>query len=91
MLVMAEHQRAEVGGLAVELASPRVTEVYRKDGMERQLVHRHADPLVRDASPCNRRRYSPEVGLRENEGFLRVAGVAGSLRRSRIPKGRFSA
>ena len=47
VLVMVEHQRAEVGGLAAQDWSLRVTEVYRKDGMEWQLVHRHADPLVR--------------------------------------------
>ncbi|MCK1622965.1 nuclear transport factor 2 family protein [Bradyrhizobium sp. 160] len=47
VLVMVEHQRAEVGGLAAQDWSLRVTEVYRKDGTDWQLVHRHADPLVR--------------------------------------------
>lgn len=47
VLVMMEHQRAEVGGLAAQDWSLRVTEVYRKDGTDWQLVHRHADPLVR--------------------------------------------
>ncbi|MCP3367908.1 YybH family protein [Bradyrhizobium cajani] len=47
VLVMVERQRAEVGGLAAQDWSLRVTEVYRKDGMDWQLVHRHADPLVR--------------------------------------------
>lgn len=46
-LVMIEHQRAEVGGLPAQDWSLRVTEVYRKDGADWQLVHRHADPLVR--------------------------------------------
>jgi len=46
VLVMIERQRAEVGGLPSQDWSLRVTEVYRKDGSEWQLVHRHADPLV---------------------------------------------
>ncbi len=47
VLVMIERQRAEVGGLPEQDWSLRVTEVYRKAGSEWQLVHRHADPLVR--------------------------------------------
>lgn len=47
VLVMIERQRAEVGGLANQDWSLRVTEVYRKEGPEWRLVHRHADPLVR--------------------------------------------
>ena len=46
VLVMIERQRSEVGGLPAQDWSLRVTEVYRKDGMNWQLVHRHADPLV---------------------------------------------
>jgi ketosteroid isomerase-like protein len=46
VLVMIERQRAEVGGLPMQDWSLRVTEVYRKDGADWQLVHRHADPLV---------------------------------------------
>ena len=46
VLVMIERQRAEVGGLPGQDWSLRVTEVYRKDGLQWQLVHRHADPLV---------------------------------------------
>jgi ketosteroid isomerase-like protein len=46
VLVMIERQRAEVGDLPKQNWSLRVTEVYRKDGSEWQLVHRHADPLV---------------------------------------------
>ena len=45
-LVMIERQTAEVGGLPEQDWSLRVTEVYRKDGSDWQLVHRHADPLV---------------------------------------------
>jgi hypothetical protein len=47
VLVMIERQSAEVGGLPEQDWSLRVTEVYRKVGSEWQLVHRHADPLVR--------------------------------------------
>jgi len=46
VLVMIERQQAEVGGLPSQNWSLRVTEVYRKDESEWQLVHRHADPLV---------------------------------------------
>ena len=47
VLVMIERQRAEVGGLPGQDWSLRVTEVYRRSASEWQLVHRHADPLVR--------------------------------------------
>jgi ketosteroid isomerase-like protein len=46
VLVMVERQQAEVGGLPNQDWSLRVTEVYRNDDSEWQLVHRHADPLV---------------------------------------------
>jgi hypothetical protein len=45
-LVVLVMQQAEVGGLPNQNWSLRVTEVYRNDGSEWQLVHRHADPLV---------------------------------------------
>ena len=47
VLVMIERQQAEVGGLSGQDWSLRVTEVYRRGASEWQLVHRHADPLVR--------------------------------------------
>jgi ketosteroid isomerase-like protein len=47
VLVTMERQTAEVGGLPEQDWSLRVTEVYRKAGPEWELVHRHADPLVR--------------------------------------------
>jgi ketosteroid isomerase-like protein len=46
VLVMIERQRGEVGGLPDQDWSLRVTQVYRRDGSEWRLVHRHADPLV---------------------------------------------
>lgn len=47
VLAMIERQKAEVGKLPEQDWSLRVTEVYRKDGSDWLLVHRHADPLVR--------------------------------------------
>jgi ketosteroid isomerase-like protein len=45
-LVVIEHCRGEVGGLAMQDWSLRVTLVYRRDGDKWLLVHRHADPLA---------------------------------------------
>jgi ketosteroid isomerase-like protein len=47
VLVLIERQHAEVGGLADQDWSLRVTQVYRQVGAAWELVHRHADPLVR--------------------------------------------
>jgi len=46
-LALIERQHAEVGGLRDQEWSLRVTLVYRRDGSRWQLVHRHADPLVK--------------------------------------------
>lgn len=46
VLVMIERQHGQVGGLPDQDWSLRVTQVYRRDGSEWQVVHRHADPLV---------------------------------------------
>ncbi|HKU96689.1 MAG TPA: nuclear transport factor 2 family protein [Vineibacter sp.] len=46
VLVIIERQRAEVGGLPAQDWSLRVTLVWRREGAEWQLLHRHADPLV---------------------------------------------
>ncbi len=65
VLVMVERQQAEVGGLPSQDWSLRVTEVYRNDGSEWQLVHRHADPLVRRIALQQAARLAR--GGRENE------------------------
>jgi len=47
VLVLIERQHGEVGGLPNQDWSLRVTQVYRRSGSVWELVHRHADPLVR--------------------------------------------
>jgi ketosteroid isomerase-like protein len=46
VLVAIERQHGEVGGMPDQDWSLRVTLVFRHEGAEWQLVHRHADPLV---------------------------------------------
>ncbi|WP_376098827.1 YybH family protein [Roseomonas sp. CCTCC AB2023176] len=46
VLVLLEHAHAEVGGLPAQDWSLRVTLVYRREGPEWRLAHRHADPLA---------------------------------------------
>jgi ketosteroid isomerase-like protein len=46
VLVAIEHQRGRVGAFPEQDWSLRVTLVFRRDGSEWRLVHRHADPLV---------------------------------------------
>jgi ketosteroid isomerase-like protein len=46
VLVMIERQHAKIGGMPDQDWSLRVTQVYRREGSEWLLVHRHADPLV---------------------------------------------
>jgi ketosteroid isomerase-like protein len=48
VLVLIERQRLEVGGLPEQEWSLRVTLVWRRHGDHWRLVHRHADPLVRN-------------------------------------------
>jgi ketosteroid isomerase-like protein len=50
VLVTIERVRAEVGGLPEQDWSLRVTQVFRRDGDEWRLVHRHADPLANGIS-----------------------------------------
>jgi uncharacterized protein DUF4440 len=50
VLVVIERQHGKVGGLPDQDWSLRVTLVYRRDGAEWRLVHRHADPLVHGMS-----------------------------------------
>lgn len=50
VLAIIERQRVEVGGLPDQDWSLRVTLVYRREGSEWRLAHRHADPLVKAIS-----------------------------------------
>jgi ketosteroid isomerase-like protein len=50
VLVMIERQHGVVGGLPDQEYSLRVTQVYRRDPSGWQLVHRHADGLVKELS-----------------------------------------
>ena len=48
VLVVIERQHGEVGGLPDQEWSLRVTLVYQRRGKDWEMVHRHADPLVRN-------------------------------------------
>ena len=48
VLVAIERQHGEVGAMPDQDWSLRVTLVFRRQGAEWWLVHRHADPLVRN-------------------------------------------
>jgi ketosteroid isomerase-like protein len=50
VLAVIERGRGEVGGLPAQGWPLRVTLVYRREGSEWRLAHRHADPLVRGIS-----------------------------------------
>ena len=50
VLALIEHNRVEVGGIPMQDWPLRVTIVYRREGERWQLVHRHADPLVKGVS-----------------------------------------
>jgi ketosteroid isomerase-like protein len=50
VLAVIERARVEVGGLPVQDWALRVTLVYRREGADWRLAHRHADPLVAGVS-----------------------------------------
>lgn len=50
VLAMIERDKVEVGGLPPQEWALRVTLVYRREGSEWRLVHRHADPLANGIS-----------------------------------------
>lgn len=50
VLALIERSRVEVAGLPSQDWALRVTLVYRREGSEWRLVHRHADPLVAPVS-----------------------------------------
>ena len=50
VLAIIERTHVEVGGLPAQDWALRVTLVYRRDGTEWRLAHRHADPLVAGVS-----------------------------------------
>jgi ketosteroid isomerase-like protein len=50
VLAIIERGRVEVGGLPAQEWPLRVTLVYRREGSQWQLAHRHADPLVKGIS-----------------------------------------
>jgi ketosteroid isomerase-like protein len=51
VLAMIERQHGRVEGGPDQELSLRVTQVYRREGDDWRLVHRHADPLVESLSP----------------------------------------
>lgn len=50
VLAVIERARVEVGGLPAQDWALRVTLVYRRDGDQWRLAHRHADPLAHGIS-----------------------------------------
>jgi ketosteroid isomerase-like protein len=50
VLAVIERCHVEVGGLPAQEWPLRVTLVYRREGSEWRLAHRHADPLVKGVS-----------------------------------------
>jgi ketosteroid isomerase-like protein len=50
VLVTVERLHGEIGGLPEQDWSLRVTQVFRRKGTSWELVHRHADPLLKNLS-----------------------------------------
>ncbi|WOH69771.1 nuclear transport factor 2 family protein [Bradyrhizobium sp. BWA-3-5] len=50
VLALIERDQVDVGGLPAQEWALRVTLVYRRDGAQWRLVHRHADPLANGIS-----------------------------------------
>jgi ketosteroid isomerase-like protein len=50
VLALIERDEVEVGGLPPQEWALRVTLVYRRDGTQWRLIHRHADPLANGIS-----------------------------------------
>ena len=50
VIAVIERCHVEVGGLPAQEWPLRVTLVYRREGSEWRLAHRHADPLVKGVS-----------------------------------------
>lgn len=50
VLALIERSHVEVGGLPPQDWALRVTLVYRREGLEWRLAHRHADPIVESLS-----------------------------------------
>ena len=53
VLVAIERQRGIVGDLPEQDLSLRVTLLFRREGSEWRLLHRHADPLVHEISEAH--------------------------------------
>ena len=51
VLVAVERQRGTVGELPAQDWSLRITLVFRREGDDWRLLHRHADPLTRPINP----------------------------------------